>query len=76
MPIRILDVRGLACPLPVLRAKKALRDVAVGEVLRILATDPGSLKDMPVFCRQTGHELVATGTEPPDVLVFEIRRCV
>jgi Predicted redox protein, regulator of disulfide bond formation len=55
----ILDVRGLTCPLPILRTKKKLKDVAVGDVLQVLATDPGSVKDMEAFCRQTGNELVA-----------------
>ena len=54
----ILDVQGLSCPLPILRTKKKLKDVAVGDVLQVIATDPGSVKDMEAFCRQTGHELV------------------
>jgi len=55
-----LDARGLNCPLPILRAKKALGDLASGQVLRIVATDPGSVKDFEVFCRQTGNELVSS----------------
>ncbi|MBI5120010.1 MAG: sulfurtransferase TusA family protein [Rhodospirillales bacterium] len=53
-----LDVKGLNCPLPILRAKKAIKDVAMGETLEVLATDPGSVKDFDAFCRQTGNELV------------------
>ncbi|CAA6604739.1 MAG: sulfurtransferase TusA family protein [Alphaproteobacteria bacterium] len=53
-----LDVKGLNCPLPILRAKKAIKDVAIGETLEVLATDPGSVKDFDAFCRQTGNELV------------------
>jgi len=53
-----LDARGLNCPLPILRAKKALTDMSAGQVLKILATDPGSVKDFQAFCKQTGHELV------------------
>jgi tRNA 2-thiouridine synthesizing protein A len=54
-----LDVRGLNCPLPILRAKKALGDLSSGQVLKVLATDPGSVKDFAAFCKQTGHELVS-----------------
>jgi TusA-related sulfurtransferase len=55
---RELDTRGLNCPLPILKAKKALTDMASGELLRVMATDPGSLRDFQAFARQTGHELV------------------
>ncbi|MBF0356110.1 MAG: sulfurtransferase TusA family protein [Alphaproteobacteria bacterium] len=58
-----LDVKGLNCPLPILRAKKAMKDIAVGETLEILATDPGSVKDFDAFCRQTGNELVESKDE-------------
>ena len=54
---RDLDVKGLNCPLPILRTKKALAEMQSGQVLRVLATDPGSLKDFPAFARQTGNEL-------------------
>ncbi len=54
-----LDARGLNCPLPILRAKKALTDMKAGEVLKIVATDPGSVKDFQAFCKQTGHELLS-----------------
>lgn len=53
-----LDARGLNCPLPILRAKKALNGLATGEVLRILTTDPGSVKDFEAFAQQTGNELL------------------
>jgi tRNA 2-thiouridine synthesizing protein A len=53
-----LDARGLNCPLPILRAKKALADMQSGQVLRIVATDPGSVKDFQAFCKQTGHTLL------------------
>ena len=56
---RELDVRGLNCPLPILRAKKVLGDLSAGQVLKVMATDPGSVKDFQAFCKQTGHELVA-----------------
>jgi tRNA 2-thiouridine synthesizing protein A len=58
MPETILDTRGLKCPLPVLRARKAMQGVAPGEVLRVVATDPGTVRDFHAFCDATGHELV------------------
>lgn len=53
-----LDAKGLNCPLPILRAKKALADMQSGQVLKILSTDPGSVKDFQAFCKQTGHTLL------------------
>ena len=53
-----LDARGLNCPLPILRAKKALADMQSGQVLKIFSTDPGSVKDFQAFCKQTGHTLL------------------
>lgn len=53
-----LDTRGLNCPLPILRAKKALTELQSGQVLRIVATDPGSAKDFAAFAKQTGNELL------------------
>jgi len=53
-----LDARGLNCPLPILRTKKALAEMASGEILKVLATDPGSVKDMQAFAKQTGNDLV------------------
>ncbi len=55
---RDLDVKGLNCPLPILRTKKALADMESGQILRVLATDPGAQKDFPAFARQTGNELI------------------
>ena len=57
-----LDARGLNCPLPVLRTKKSLTDMTPGQVLKILATDPGSVKDFQAFSKQTGNELLASET--------------
>ena len=54
----VLDTKGLACPLPILKAKRALREVAPGGVLQVLATDPGALKDFEAFCRTTGTQLL------------------
>ena len=53
-----VDARGLACPLPILKAKKALSPMGSGKLLRVLATDPGSVRDFQAFARQTGNELV------------------
>jgi tRNA 2-thiouridine synthesizing protein A len=53
-----IDTRGLNCPLPILRTKKALADVQSGQVLKVVATDPGSVKDFETFSRQTGHALL------------------
>ena len=58
MADQILDAKGLNCPLPILRTKKALKDLAVGGTLEVLATDPGAVKDFEAFCRTTGNELV------------------
>ena len=54
-----LDTRGLNCPLPILKAKKALAELQSGEVLRIMATDPGSVRDFQAFCKQTGNTLLS-----------------
>ena len=56
-----IDTRGLNCPLPILRAKKALADVQSGQVLKIVATDPGSVRDFETFSKQTGHQLLSHG---------------
>lgn len=69
----ILDVSGLSCPLPILRTKKKLREVAMNGLLTVIATDPGSVKDMAIFCRQTGNELVET-SDAGGVYTFVIRR--
>lgn len=55
-----LDARGLSCPLPILRAKKALKEMTGGQVLYIQATDPGSARDFAAFSQQTGHELISS----------------
>ena len=68
-----LDARGLNCPLPILRAKKSMAELAAGEVLKIIATDPGSVKDMEAFCRQTGNELLESGQDGTSFL-FLIRK--
>jgi TusA-related sulfurtransferase len=68
-----LDTRGLNCPLPILKAKKALADMQSGEVLKVVATDPGSMRDFQAFARQTGNELVAQ-TASNEEFVHLLRR--
>jgi tRNA 2-thiouridine synthesizing protein A len=68
-----VDARGLNCPLPILRAKKALAEIQTGEVLRVLATDPGSVRDFTAFSRQTGNELIANG-ERDKTFIYYLRR--
>ena len=65
-----LDARGLNCPLPILRAKKALTDMASGQVLKILATDPGSVKDFQAFSKQTGNALLSSETADTEFIFF------
>lgn len=68
-----LDASGLNCPLPILRAKKAISALDAGQLLKIIATDPGSVKDFEAFCKQTGNELVSSGEEDGK-FVFAIRK--
>ncbi|MCK2088790.1 sulfurtransferase TusA family protein [Thauera aromatica] len=69
-----VDARGLNCPLPILRAKKALAELKAGQVLRVVATDPGSVKDFQAFARQTGNELVAQGETEDAAFEFFLKR--
>ena len=70
---RILDARGLMCPLPILKTRFAIDELAVGEVLKVLATDRGSVQDMAAFARQTDNELLAS-LEDDGAYVFYLRR--
>jgi tRNA 2-thiouridine synthesizing protein A len=65
-----LDARGLNCPLPILRAKKALGELQSGQVLRIISTDPGSVKDFAAFCKQTGNELLSQSDADKEFTFF------
>ena len=69
-----LDARGLNCPLPILRAKKALTDMSTGQVLKIVATDPGSVKDFQAFSKQTGNELLSHGEANKEFTFFMKRK--
>lgn len=68
-----LDARGLNCPLPILRTKKALNDMTAGQTLRIVATDPGAIKDFQAFAKQTGNELLES-SEGGGEFTFLIRK--
>lgn len=69
-----LDTRGLNCPLPILKAKKALADMSSGQTLKVVATDPGSVRDFQAFARQTGNELVDQQTEGQEFIHWLRRR--
>jgi tRNA 2-thiouridine synthesizing protein A len=73
-PHATLDARGLTCPLPILRTRKQLAALEKGQLLEMLSTDPGSLKDMESFCQQTGHELMQSRADG-DEFHFLIRKC-
>ncbi len=73
MADQILDAKGLNCPLPILRAKKALKDVTMGGTLEVLATDPGAVKDFEAFCRATGNELLESKADGK-IFSFVIKR--
>lgn len=69
-----VDARGLTCPLPILRAKKALAEMSAGQVLRVLATDPGSVKDFQAFARQTGNDLLQQAETADKAFEFYLKR--
>jgi tRNA 2-thiouridine synthesizing protein A len=69
-----LDARDLFCPLPVLKARKALQPLRQGQVLAVRATDPAARQDFPAFCAATGHCLVGVAEEPDGVVVYTIRK--
>ena len=73
MTEQVLDAQGLNCPLPIIKAKKALKDLPTGSTLRILATDPGSVADFAAFCRTTGNELLES-KQDGKVFNFLIKR--
>jgi TusA-related sulfurtransferase len=69
-----IDTRGLNCPLPILKAKKALTDMQTGQLLKVVATDPGSVRDFQAFAKQTGNELVEQQTAGQDFIHVLRRR--
>ncbi|HSR49123.1 MAG TPA: sulfurtransferase TusA family protein [Anaerolineales bacterium] len=70
---KVLDCSGMLCPMPVVKTSKAIRDVGVGQVLKMIATDPGAPSDMEAWSRQTGHELLQS-TEEGGKYVFYLKR--
>ncbi len=73
MADQVLNAEGLNCPLPILKAKKALKGMDSGQVLAITSTDPGSVADFSAFCNQTGNELISSG-QNGNIYSFEIKR--
>lgn len=73
MAEKTLDATGLSCPLPILKASKALRSMAPGQTLELLTTDPGALDDVPDFCASAGHELLDTSEIEGNVYRFVIK---
>ena len=69
-----IDTRGLNCPLPILKAKKALADMLSGQLLRVVSTDPGSTRDFQAFSKQTGNDLVEQATAGDDFIHVLKRR--
>jgi len=69
-----VDARGFNCPVPILKAKKGLRDLQPGQVMHVIATDSGSANDFPIFCKQSGSELVDS-SEKDGEYHFYIRKC-
>lgn len=69
-----LDARGLNCPLPILKAKKALAEMTSGEILRVIATDPGSVRDFQAFARQTGNDLIGQSENNKEFIFFMKRK--
>ena len=67
-----LDATGMSCPLPILKAKKAITDLNPGQILKIIASDPGSVKDFAAFCSQTGNELLSS-SESDEIYSFFIK---
>lgn len=73
MATKTLDARGLNCPMPILKAKQALTQMNKGDVLEVMATDPGSVEDFAAFCRATGNHLVAND-QSGDIYTYKIER--
>lgn len=71
---REVDARGLSCPLPILRTKKMLAEMKPGQVVRVLATDPGSVKDFQAFAKQTGNELLSQSETGDQTFEFFLKR--
>ncbi|MFW9928615.1 MAG: sulfurtransferase TusA family protein [Candidatus Thorarchaeota archaeon] len=73
-PNKTLDAKNLSCPMPVLKTKKIMKELQVGEILEIIATDPGSMKDMASYCRTTGQELISSEEKEDKTFRFLIKK--
>ena len=73
MPDQVLDTKGLNCPLPILKAKKAISQMETGQILEVYSTDPGSVMDFEALCRQTGHQLLESNQEN-GIYVFLLKK--
>ena len=73
MSTATLDAKGLNCPMPIVKTKKAMKDLEGGDILTVEATDPGSVKDMEAFCRMTGNELVDS-SEAEGIYIYQIKK--
>ena len=73
MATQTLDTKGMNCPLPIIKTKKAMKGLNAGETLEVLSTDPGSVKDMEAFCKSTGNKLLSSG-EDGGVYTYEIEK--
>ena len=70
----VLDAKGLNCPLPILKAKKSIKALEIGQTLQIFSTDPGSVRDFDSFCQATGNELLESDTQENGVFSFVIKK--
>ena len=73
-PDQTLDCRGLSCPMPLLKTKKAIKDMKSGQVIEVLGTDPGSKKDLPDFANKNGHEWMGVEEDPGGFYRFYIKK--
>ncbi len=74
MATQTLDAKGLNCPMPIMKAKKAIKGIETGETLEILSTDPGSVRDFDSFCKATGNELLESGEDDDGTYRFVIKK--
>ncbi len=74
MATQTLDAKGLNCPMPIMKAKKAIKGIEIGETLEILSTDPGSVRDFDSFCKATGNELLESGEDDDGTYRFVIKK--
>ncbi len=74
MATQTLDTKGLNCPMPIMKAKKAIKGIETGETLEVLSTDPGSVRDFDSFCKATGNELLESGEDDDGIYRFVIKK--